>query len=224
MIDHYAWRGGREAMLRFGAVGERDRPVVLILPALFEEHNRTRAFTVAIARALAGVGIASVLPDLPGQNESALPTELVTLDDWRAAMAALSESLDPCPVHIAAIRGGAMLGAIENIRSVWRLAPVTGHAVLRDLRRAASAGSDGDDTTFAGNALGPALIAALESAVDLPTLAVPVRTARVGDDPGNADVRFSGAPLWRRSEPATDETLSQLIAADIAVWIARCGG
>src|SRR6187551_1263766 len=70
--DQYDWPGGREAMLRFGpATG----PVVIAVMPLFEEANRTRAFMVALLRALAERGVASVLPDLPGTGESLIETE-----------------------------------------------------------------------------------------------------------------------------------------------------
>ncbi|MEG8052367.1 hypothetical protein QP185_02180 [Sphingomonas aerolata] len=53
-------------MLRFGPdAGPR---VIAVLP-LFEEANRTRAFLVETLRALAGRGIGSILPDLPGTGE-----------------------------------------------------------------------------------------------------------------------------------------------------------
>src|ERR1700741_3511005 len=67
VIDHYDWAGGREAMLRFGP---DTGPVVIAVIPLFEEANRTRAFIVTILRALAGLGIASAVPDLPGTGES----------------------------------------------------------------------------------------------------------------------------------------------------------
>lgn len=227
MIDHYDWPGGREALLRFGpATG----PVVLVIPALFEEHNRTRAFAVSICRALAGLGLASILPDLPGQNESTLPTEEATLEHWRAAMANVAGEQ---PFHIAAIRGGAILGDVPGSLSVWRLSPMTGQTVLRDLERSATIGDLGapgnspvDDgpVTLAGNAIGASMVAALRVHGTLADPIVPLRTVRLADDTAVADVRFPGAPLWRRAEPGNDETLAQLFASDIAAWIARCGG
>jgi hypothetical protein len=43
---------------------------LLIVPALFDEGNRMRRLTVEVMRRLAASGIASVLPDLPGLQES----------------------------------------------------------------------------------------------------------------------------------------------------------
>src|SRR3546814_8095624 len=67
MIGRYDWAGGTEAMLRFGP---DTGPVVVLALPLFEEANRTRAFAVTMLRALAERGVASVLPDLPGQGRS----------------------------------------------------------------------------------------------------------------------------------------------------------
>eukprot|EP01037_Dinobryon_pediforme_P041965 gene41965-52022_t len=39
-----------------------------------------------------------------------------------------------------------------------------------------------------------------------------------------ADRHVAGAPLWRRAEPDTDAALAELLADDIADWIARCEG
>ena len=233
MIDHYDWAGGREAMLRFG---DRARPgrVVVMLPALFEEHNRTRGFTVAICRGLAALGVASLLPDLPGQNESPLATDDVTLDDWRGAVAALVETVGTSgPVHLAAIRGGAILDGAPGSVSVWRLAPIAGRAVLRDLHRAAlvdgkppamAPDTGAGPATLAGNSIGGSLRSALMADDVLTTPPAPVRTVQLEADTGDADVTLPGAPLWRRAEPGNDPTLAQMIAADIAAWIVRCEG
>ncbi|MBY0519986.1 MAG: hypothetical protein K2P79_06130, partial [Sphingomonas sp.] len=109
MIDHYDWAGGREAMVRFPpAQPGSDAHQVVVLPALFEEHNRTRSFTVAICRGLAALGIGAMLPDLPGQNESQTATEQATLEHWRGAVSDLVVAQSSRhPVHIASIRGGA---------------------------------------------------------------------------------------------------------------------
>jgi alpha-beta hydrolase superfamily lysophospholipase len=73
-------------MLRFGpATG----PVVVVALPLFEEANRTRAFAVTICRALAKRGVASVLPDLPGQGESETPLESLSILDLQTAYDAL---------------------------------------------------------------------------------------------------------------------------------------
>src|SRR5690606_13943847 len=68
---------------------DRARPArVLIIPALFDEANRLRRFTVELMRRLDSAGIDSALPDLPGTNESLQPLDAQTGDGWRAATAA----------------------------------------------------------------------------------------------------------------------------------------
>ena len=68
-FDRYDWAGGRETMLRFGP--DAGPLVVAVLP-LFEEANRTRAFLVAMLRALAGrlgwsaAGLAVLMDDDAG--------------------------------------------------------------------------------------------------------------------------------------------------------------
>jgi hypothetical protein len=56
---------------------------LLIVPALFDEGNRMRRLTVEVMRRLAASGIASVLPDLPGLQESTFPLERANLGLWR---------------------------------------------------------------------------------------------------------------------------------------------
>src|SRR4051812_44244910 len=82
VIDHYDWAGGREAMLRFGP---DTGPVVIAAMPLFEEANRTRTFIVSILRMLAGHGIATALPDLPGAGESLTETEYASVRNWNKA-------------------------------------------------------------------------------------------------------------------------------------------
>src|SRR3546814_8507695 len=76
MIGRYGWAGGTEERLRFGP---DTGPVVVLALPLFEEANRTRAFAVTMLRALAERGVASVLPDLPGQGESLVPLHDMTI-------------------------------------------------------------------------------------------------------------------------------------------------
>ncbi len=215
-IDHYDWRGGREAMLRFGP---DDGPVVIAALPLFEEANRTRAAVVDVLRRLAARGIGGALPDLPGTGESLVATSDATLADWRAAFAAAAAAL-PGPVHLMAWRGGALVGAEANVASGWWLAPVDGAGVMRDLRRA-QAVSD-DKHLFAGNALSAELISELEGAA-LPALDR-TRTIRLDTDPRAADAQIAGRPLWRAAEPGADDALQTAVADDVAAWIARCDG
>ena len=211
MIDRYEWAGGAEAMLRFGP--ETGPIVVLALP-LFEEANRTRTFAVTMLRALAAQGVASVLPDVPGQGESERPTSRFCLSDARQAYDDLGECLSSQGrVYGAAIRSGALAGG------QWQFSPASGGDVLRDLARVHQlAGgapfAPGDmPVEVAGNLLAPDLLADA-------TPREAGRIVRLESDPRAADLKVPGTPLWRRSEPGNDVALAQLLARDIAEWIA----
>ncbi len=250
-IDGYGWPGGREATLRFGP---DFGPVVVVALPLFEEANRTRAFVVGILRALAVRGIGSVLPDLPGQGESLALLETVSLADMQAAFAAVvaQAGRDGRGCYSIAVRSGALVtdvlprrrepslgprlrgdagrdeaaggdSLVGNRR--WHLSPQDGPSLLRELSRIKKAdGGLGDLDTktalIAGNHLSPALLGELATQTTGPA----DRTVRLTTDPAPADRHIDGPPLWRRSEPGTDDALSQILAADIADWIAACEG
>lgn len=226
MIDHYDWRGGREAMLRFGP---ETGPIVVIAMPLFEEANRTRALVVTLCRALAARGVASALPDLPGQGESVLSTEDARLGDWRAAFAAAAASFDT-RAHGVALRSGAAIDGEARLASRWRLSPLPGAAALAALQRAASAGGKSNPVKLdmplllAGNRIAMPLFDALTDDAALAMPRGPLRTLRLVSDPQPADHKVDAAPLWRRAEPSNDPALAALLADDIAAWIARCGG
>lgn len=233
MIDHYDWRGGREAILRFGP---EHRPTVIVAMPLFEEANRLRAFAVSLCRALAARGVASALPDLPGQGESLIPTKDARLADWRTAFAAATVSLGT-RVHGVALRSGAAVDGEAALASRWRLSPLSGATALAELQRAASAGARvrgetvsiplGGDATpllLAGNRIAVPLFGALAEADAIAASDVPLRTLRLASDPQPADRKIDSAPLWRRAEPGNDPALAALLADDIAEWIARCDG
>jgi hypothetical protein len=217
LIDRYDWPGGSEALWRFGpATG----PVVLLLLPPFEEANRTRTFAVGLLRALAARDIGAMLPDLPGQGESLLPTEAATLAEWRSAVAALVAASDR-PVVTAAIRAGALLDHDAAVVGRWHLAPQSGARLLRELTRI---GIDRgtDIAEVGGNRLSTTLLAELEAAT--PASTQPLRTVRLGTDPGPADLRIDAAPLWRRSEPGDDSDLADMLADDLAAWSRACVG
>lgn len=217
MIDRYDWPGGSEALWRFGpAIG----PVVLLLLPPFEEANRTRTFAVGLLRALAARDIGAMLPDLPGQGDSLLPTEAATLADWRSAVAALAAATDG-PVITAAIRAGALLDQDAAVAGRWHLAPQSGARLLRELTRI---GIDRgtDIAEVGGNRLSTTLLAELETAT--PASTQPLRTVRLGTDPRPADLRIDAAPLWRRSEPGDDPALADMLADDLAAWSRACAG
>ena len=189
---------------------------VLIVPAMFEEANRTRRMLVETMRALAAAGVASVLPDLPGLNESLAPLERQNLVNWRQAMATAAAQF--ATTHVLSLRGGAIL-APEALRG-WRFEPIGGAQVLRPMLRArtVAAREDGLGETMdgllatgrergielAGYRLGAEMIRDLEAAL----LAETKHTTLTLDELG-------GAALWLRSEPGEDPALSAALAARI---------
>lgn len=215
-FESYDWRGGREAMLRFGP---DTGPVVIAALPLFEEANRTRQFLVTILRALAGHGIGSVLPDLPGTGESAIDTVDASLLQQRAAYAALAQQLGGDCYGIA-IRSGALLDVDAQLRSRWQLAPQSGAELVRQLERTRTIETGGSD--YAGNRISARMIAALRGAV--PHVGDRIRTVRLATDPRAADATYTGTPLWHRAEPGNDVALAEQLAADISQWMASCAG
>lgn len=228
MSDTYDWAGGREAMLRFGPAAG---PVVVLALPLFEEANRTRTFAVGLLRRLADRGIAGVLPDLPGQNESPVATEHAMLAGWRAAFAAAAAATGR-RVHSVTIRGGSLIDHDARVVSRWQFAPAKGEALIRELIRTAQAAGEpveidlnawsdeGGPVTIAGNLISRPLLRDLNAA-DCVRDGL-VRVVRLDTDPAVADRKVEGAPLWRRSEPGDDPALAQCLAEDIAGWIDRC--
>ena len=190
---------------------------VLIVPALFEEANRTRRMLAETMRALAEAGIASVLPDLPGCNESLAPLERQDLGAWRDAMATAAGHFGAG--HVLNLRGGALV-APDKLPG-WRFEPIGGAQVLRPMLRArtVAAREEGRGETMdglleqardagvelAGYRLGAALVRDLEAAgiPDAPHQAV-LTLADLG-----------GAALWLRSEPGEDAGLSAALAGRI---------
>ncbi|MBV1917456.1 MAG: hypothetical protein KUG65_05265, partial [Sphingomonadaceae bacterium] len=105
---------------------------LLIIPALFDEANRMRRFTVEVMRRLDGAGIDCILPDLPGTNESLQSLKIQSGDDWRDAMQSAADHFGA--THVLGIRGGCLY-APRAIPS-WHYAPVKGASLLRAMIRA----------------------------------------------------------------------------------------
>ncbi len=218
-IDHYRWSGGREALLRFGP---DTGPVLVAILPLFEEANRTRTFTVGLLRRLADRGIASLLPDVPGQGESLEPLADCTLPHMTAAIEAVaSQQLAAGRTPYAlAIRSGALLDTAAPVAGRWHLAPQDGESLLRGLHRiwrasghVASRNAMMRGATIAGNALSADLLSSLADATPFDQPSTP---RRVVPAPAGA------VPLWRRSEPDDDPALAETLADDVAHWLAAC--
>jgi hypothetical protein len=201
---------------------DRDRAArLLIVPALFEEMNRTRRFLVETQRALDAAGIDSFLPDLPGCNESLQAFSAQSLGSWRDAMADAARHFRAA--HVLAVRGGALV--FPTSLPGWVLEPVKGASILRQLLRARvlsarEAGLKEDSAELletgrnnglelAGYRLGAALVAGLDAAVPQDEGQRVIRQSELG----------AGA-LWLRSEPGEDPAQSAALARIIAAEIA----
>jgi hypothetical protein len=215
--DAYTVDGCGEWMMRIGAA---EAPPILFVPPLFEEMNRTRALIAAMMRALAVRGYGCWLPDLPGTGESERPLEEVSWDDWRAAV---SEAADHAAAAsgraplVAALRGACLIDEAAEGAGHWRMAPVAGASLTRDMERSGLAGVD-----YAGYAPSPALRA--EVAAAQPEPVARLRTVRLASDRAEADGRIAGPALWRRSEPGRSAALADAAAADLAAWAKTCAG
>jgi hypothetical protein len=234
VIATYRFDGNDELCLRFGS---DTAPKLLILPPLFDEANRVRHLMVECGRALAGLGIGSLMPDLPGCNESVAALDTASISLWQAALIACAEQLGPVS-HVASLRGGSLIDdALLNEAGVdlprWRLAPVKGGQLLRTMLRTRIASDREAGVTsssealmeaarthgieLAGNSLSPCMVRELDAAN--PSQGSAIRLVRFADDPLDADGRIAGAPLWLRAEPAHDPAMAQAMAQDMAAWM-----
>lgn len=189
---------------------------LLIVPALFDEANRTRRFVVEAMRLLDEAGVDTVLPDLPGCNESLQSFREQTLDGWRAAMTAALDHFG-C-TEVLAIRGGALVA--PHGAAGWQLEPPSGRSQLRQLLRARTiaAREEGRNETvdglleegrrsgleLAGYSCSAALLGGLEAAKAGPALTW-IHQNELG-----------GGALWLRAEPGQDNDQSATLAAIVA--------
>lgn len=208
-----------ELVLKFDA---RRAKRVLVLPALFDEANKLRRFTVQMMRALDAAGIDSFAPDLPGCNESLSPLERQTLAGWSEAVLAASREF--AATHVLSIRAGALLMP-EGLPG-WLYAPQTGAKLLRGMIRARTiaAREDGreeksdqlmdlgrsEGLTLAGWQIGAEMLRELEAA----------QPRQRENQTEIAQSALGGPGLWLRAEPDEDaaqsETLATLISEDLA--------
>ena len=191
---------------------------VLILPALFDEANKMRRFTLSVMRALDEAGIDSFLPDLPGCNESLAPTFEQSLETWCADAQAACGQVSA--THVLSIRGGALL-APEHLPG-WRYASVDGIKLLRGIVRAQTiaARESGQNSTseellnqgrakglmLGGWQLGAAMICGLENEA-------------LSTNPAHTEITqgdIGGSGLWLRAEPGEDPEQAMTLAAFIA--------
>lgn len=189
---------------------------LLVLPAWFDEANKLRRQTIEVMRRLDLSGIDSMLPDLPGCNESEAPLAEQTLQTWREAAAGAAEAF--AATHVLAVRGGALV-APPGLAG-WSYAPASGARILRGMLRArtiaareAGRAERADDLSqmarrdgieLGGWQLGPAMFAALETAEPAGALA-PIPQDMIG-----------GSGLWLRAEPDEDPVQADALAALVA--------
>lgn len=199
---------------------------LLVIPPLFDEHNKMRRQLVEVMHRLDLSGIDSVLPDLPGWNESLIPLQAQSLENWRAAVKAAVAYFKP--TRYLAVRAGTLLVPIGL--PGWDYAPVGGKQILRGMVRARIIASkeagreEGSEDLMdiarsggielAGWHLGPELITQLEAAEPAES---PIRS-RIDQ------TTVGGKPLWLRAEPDEDPEQADAIAAIIAIAIDSAGG
>ena len=192
---------------------------LLIVPALFDEVNRMRRFSLEVMRRLDASGIDSVLPDLPGTNESLEQLETQSIGSWCSAVAAAVQFFGA--THVLAIRGGCLL--MPQGVPGWLYAPAKGGSILRQMLRARSLASreagreesrEGlttlaltDGIELAGYRIGPQLF------VDLEHAEAPEREGLTLVEQG----LVGGAGLWLRAEPGESREQADALAAVLAI-------
>jgi hypothetical protein len=194
---------------------------LLIVPALFDEANRMRRFTVEVMRRLDGAGIDCFLPDLPGCNESLQDLAQQTSVDWSDAMQAAAGHFNA--THLLAIRGGGLI--MPGNLPCWNYGPIKGASILRQMLRAriissreAGRAENQEKLLDAGQEGGLELGGFQLSAGMLRDL-----QALVPQESANIVVieqeLIGGSPLWLRAEPGEDRAQADALAAVIAMGL-----
>lgn len=211
--------GEEMALLSSGlsrGVHDAARPCrLLIVPALFDEANRLRRFTVEVMRRLDRAGIDSVLPDFPGTNESLLPLETQDARLWGEAMAAAAHRF--AATHVLGIRGGclftpdlpafhyAQLKGAQILRGMLRARMLASReAGLEESREMLTERARSEGIVLAGYPLGSGLFRDLENREPGPGAHV------IPQD------RIGGSGLWLRAEPDEDAAQADALAVLLA--------
>lgn len=197
--------------------GRKER--LLVIPALFDEANRMRRFTVEVMRRLDGAGIDCFLPDLPGCNESPQDLGLLEPEDWSTAMHAAARHFGASKV--LAIRGGGLI--LPPAIGGWHYAPVKGASLLKTMLRArvlaareAGVMESVDGLAAQGLELGLDLAGYPLSGEMLRQLQGLAPTPRAGITVVAHEL-VGGSPLWLRAEPDEDPVQADALAAVIAM-------
>lgn len=196
-----------------------DRPSaqrLLIVPALFDEGHRMRRLCFDVMRRLDRSGIASMLPDLPGTNESTANLAALALSDWVAATTSAAHSFGA--THVLALRGGGLVAPIGL--PGWHYGPVKGASLLRTLVRGRVLSSREAGRNESGETL---LIEAQENGIELagyhlsPAMLQQLQAALPATALFEIELDLlGGSPLWLRAEPDADLAQADALAAYLA--------
>ncbi len=206
--------------------GDSSGTRVLIIPPLFSEHNLIRRQLVQLMRKLDDTGISSLLPDLPGWNESLEPLETQTLGFWREAIAEAVQVHGA--THVLAVRSGAVLTP-PSLRG-WCYAPQSGAKLLRGMVRARTIASretgqpETSDNIYAlGRKEGVMLAVWSISAAMFAELEL----AEPPKHDGLVEIKqgqVGGPALWLRAEAAEDAEQVASLASIIGSGLAEPAG
>lgn len=192
---------------------------LLIIPALFDEAHRLRRLCVEVMHRLDGSGIDSILPDLPGTNESTADLGQLTLADWVVATSSAAQAFGA--THVLALRGGGLV-APPGLPG-WHYGVVKGASLLRTLIRARVLSSRETGHEESGEGL---LIEAQEHGIELagyrlgPAMVQQVQAAKpAGTLAGIEQELLGGSPLWLRAEPDADAAQADALAAYLTMAI-----
>lgn len=222
---YYETNGHREYCLSFGAAAATR--TIFIVPPLFDEMNRTRRMLVEMMRAFAENDVRTLLPDLPGCNESLTDLSTQSLASWRQAVSDCATQT--AATHIASVRGGCLIDDATSL-PIWRLVPVKGASLLRTmLRTRIAADKEAGIVSSSEQLLASATIAPIELSGNLlgADMLSSLEAADVVGGDGITEATLaevSGSPLWLRAEPGDDPAMSAAIALHLDRWSASCGG
>jgi hypothetical protein len=209
--------GGQSEELLVAFDRQREQRV-LVLPAMFDEANKLRRFTVQAMRALDAAGIDTFLPDLPGCNESLAPLEAQTLDGWAEAADAAAMAFEA--THVLTMRAGALLASARL--PGWRYAPQSGPRLLRAMIRARTiaareAGrSESSDQLLATGRERGIMLAGWPIGADLLRSLEAAEIVELSGQRTIEPAELNGPGLWLRAEPGEDPRQSEALAAIVA--------
>lgn len=179
---------------------------LLFCPPLFEEMNRCRRLLALTGAALADRGVATLLPDLPGTGDHPTALADVTLEDWRAALAAVAAQWRAS--HLLAVRSGVLIAASLPLPLRTLAALPDGERQWRLLARAGGISTDAtleQTAVLAGYAVTPGMAASLRSAIV--------------DLAADAAIEVAGPPLWLQAEPDDAAGMADALAAALHDWM-----